>query len=108
MDKQPVISAKHLKKSFGKGESVQTIRIRLPLSADFLSWVTITMLLPLVTSPETSVYASETIYDIDCEKHFDISIGSTAAIILSSGKDEKLHVKLSSATLETLSSSFKK
>ncbi len=63
--------------------------------------------LPLVTSPETSVYASETIYDIDCEKHFDISIGSTAAIILSSGKDEKLHVKLSSATLETLSSSFK-
>lgn len=48
MDKQPVISAKHLKKSFGKGESVQTIRIRLPLSADFLSWVTITMLCPLL------------------------------------------------------------
>lgn len=54
-----------------------------------------------------SVYVSETIYDIDCEKHFDIHIGSAFAIILSSGDDEKLHVKLSSETLENLESVFK-
>lgn len=58
-------------------------------------------------APGTSVYTSETIYDIDCEKHFDINIGSASAILLSSGKDEKLHIKLSSETLENLDSTFK-
>ena len=58
-------------------------------------------------APETFVYTSETIYDIDCEKHFDVNIGSAAAIMLSSGDDEKLHVKLSSETLENLGSMFK-
>ena len=58
-------------------------------------------------TPETFVYTSETIYDIDCEKHFDVNIGSAAAIMLSSGDDEKLHVKLSSETLENLGSMFK-
>ncbi|MBD5541137.1 MAG: helix-turn-helix transcriptional regulator [Lachnospiraceae bacterium] len=57
--------------------------------------------------PETFVYTSETIYDIDCEKHFDVNIGNAAAIMLSSGDDEKLHVKLSSETLENLSSMYK-
>ena len=57
--------------------------------------------------PATSVYVSETIYDIDCEKHFDINIGSAATIMLSSGDDEKLHVKLSSETLENIGSMFK-
>lgn len=57
--------------------------------------------------PKTSKYTSETIYDIDCEKHFDINIGSAAAILLSSGDDEKLHIKLSSETLENLDSIFK-
>lgn len=56
---------------------------------------------------ETPVYTSETIYDIDCEKHFDINIGSAATIILSSGTDEKLHIKLSSETLENLDTMFK-
>ncbi|MCM1267053.1 MAG: helix-turn-helix domain-containing protein [Bacteroidales bacterium] len=56
---------------------------------------------------ETCVYTSETIYDIDCEKHFDFHIGSASAIILSSGNDEKLHVKLSSEILENLDSMFK-
>ncbi|MCM1493826.1 MAG: helix-turn-helix domain-containing protein [Muribaculaceae bacterium] len=54
-----------------------------------------------------AVYTSETIYDIDCEKHFDIHIGSAAAIRLSSGDDEKLHMKLSSETLENIDSIFK-
>lgn len=53
------------------------------------------------------VYTSETIYDIDCEKHFDISIGNAATVILSSGTDEKLHVKLSSETFEDLDTMFK-
>lgn len=57
--------------------------------------------------PEAVVYTSETVYDIDCEKHFDVSIGSAAVIMLSSGDDEKLHVKLSSETLENLDSMFK-
>lgn len=56
---------------------------------------------------ETPVYTSETIYDIDCEKHFDINIGSASTIILSSGKDEKLHIKLSSDILENLGTMFK-
>ena len=59
------------------------------------------------TTPKASVYTSETIYDIDCEKHFDINIGSAASIVLSSGNDEKLHIRLSSETLENLDSTFK-
>ncbi len=53
------------------------------------------------------VYTSETIYDIDCEKHFDVNIGNAATIILSSGTDEKLHIRLSSETLENLDTMFK-
>ncbi|MCM1399521.1 MAG: helix-turn-helix domain-containing protein [Clostridium sp.] len=56
---------------------------------------------------DTQVYISETIYDIDCEKHFDVNIGDAATIILSSGKDEKLHIKLSSETFEDLGTMFK-
>lgn len=57
--------------------------------------------------PKAKVYTSETIYDIDCEKHFDINIGSASAISLSSGNDEKLHIKLKSETIENLGSLFK-
>ena len=57
--------------------------------------------------PKEPVFSSETIYDIDCEKHFDINIGNASAIILSSGTDEKLHIKLSSETLENLGTMFK-
>lgn len=56
---------------------------------------------------ETPVFVSETVYDIDCEKHFDINIGNAAAIILSSGTDEKLHIRLSSETFENLDTMFK-
>lgn len=58
-------------------------------------------------SRKTPVYTSETIYDIDCEKHFDIKIGSAAKIALTSGKDEKLHIRLSSETIEDLDKMFK-
>lgn len=57
--------------------------------------------------PEEPIFISETIYDIDCEKHFDINIGNASAIILSSGTDEKLHIKLSSETLTNLDTMFK-
>lgn len=56
---------------------------------------------------EKPVFISETIYDIDCEKHFDINIGNASAVILSSGTDEKLHIKLSSEALENLDAMFK-
>ncbi len=56
---------------------------------------------------KSPVYTSETIYDIDCEKHFDINIGNAAAIKLSSGKDEKLHIKLSSESFENIDTMFK-
>ena len=56
---------------------------------------------------DTPVYTSETIYDIDCEKHFDVNIGAAATIILSSEADEKLHIKLSSETFENLGTMFK-
>lgn len=56
---------------------------------------------------KTPVYTSETLYDIDCEKHFDINIGNAATIMLSSGTDEKLHIKLSSETFENLDTMIK-
>lgn len=56
---------------------------------------------------KSSVFVSETIYDIDCKKHFDVNIGNAAAIILSSGTDEKLHIRLSSETFENLDAMFK-
>lgn len=57
--------------------------------------------------PKTPVFVSETIYDIDCEKHFDVNIGNAAVIILSSGTDEKLHIRLSSEQFENLDTMFK-
>ena len=60
-----------------------------------------------IPKQDTPVYTSETIYDIDCEKHFDVNIGDAAAIMLSSGTDEKLHIKLSSETFENLGTMFK-
>lgn len=37
---------------------------------------------------ETSLYISETIYDMDREKQFDVNISGAATIKLSSGDDE--------------------
>lgn len=53
------------------------------------------------------LYQSETIYDIDRNMHFDIHLGSAKKIVLASGEDEKLHVKLESETLSELHSLFK-
>ncbi|MBR1865276.1 MAG: hypothetical protein IJ801_02090 [Lachnospiraceae bacterium] len=53
------------------------------------------------------LYQSETIYDIDRNMHFDMHLGSAKKIVLTSGEDEKLHVKLESETLPDLHTLFK-
>lgn len=53
------------------------------------------------------LYTSETIYDIDCSKHFDIHFGSANTIVICGGKDEKLHVKLESESMENLNQVMK-
>lgn len=53
------------------------------------------------------LYESETIYDIDCDKHFDIHMGSVRKIKLTQGTDEKIHIKLESDCLEELGSLYK-
>lgn len=54
-----------------------------------------------------TLYESETVYDIDGDKHFDIHMGSARSIRITSGEDEKLRIKLQSETLENLSSLYK-
>lgn len=61
----------------------------------------------LIIKDSVEKYKSETIYDIDCNKDFDINLGSAKTIIVSSGKDEKLHIELMSDTLENLTQLFK-
>ncbi len=56
---------------------------------------------------EKVCFESETVYDIDAHKHFDIHMGSVRSISLRSGSDEKIHIKLESDTLENLGSLFK-
>lgn len=54
-----------------------------------------------------SLYESETVYDIDTDKHFDIHMGSARKITLCSGNDEKIHIKLVSESLEELGTLYK-
>ena len=53
------------------------------------------------------VFESETIYDIDTGKHFDINLGGARKIIIKTGADEKIHILLSSDTISDISSLFK-
>ena len=52
-------------------------------------------------------YESETVYDIDCDKYFDIRRGSARKMRICSCEDEKIHVNLQSDTLENLNSLYK-
>lgn len=56
---------------------------------------------------DKGIFESETIYDIDCSKHFDIHMGSARKIKIHSGDDEKIHIKLQSDSLEQLNSLYK-
>ncbi len=53
------------------------------------------------------VYESETVYDIDTQKHFDVNLGGARRITLKTGVDEKIHIRLSSETLSDIASLFK-
>ena len=60
-----------------------------------------------VQESQQELFESETVYDIDCSKHFDIRIGNTRKICIQSCDDEKVHIKLQSEVLENLSSLYK-
>ena len=60
-----------------------------------------------VQESEQELFESETVYDIDCDKHFDIRIGNARKICIQSCDDEKVHIKLQSDVLENLSSLYK-
>jgi hypothetical protein len=54
-----------------------------------------------------TIFESETAYDIDTQKHFDINLGSARTVTLKTGSDEKIHIRLSSDALPEIGSAFK-
>lgn len=53
------------------------------------------------------VFESETVYDIDTQKHFDINLSGAKKITLKTGVSEKIRIRLSSETLEEIGSLYK-
>ncbi len=60
-----------------------------------------------VQEPQQELFESETVYDIDCGKHFDIRIGNAKKLCIQGCDDEKVHIKLQSEVLEDLNSLYK-
>lgn len=56
---------------------------------------------------QPTIYESETAYDIDSPKHFDINLGSARSVTLKTGSDEKIHIRLSSEILSDIGTLFK-
>ena len=56
---------------------------------------------------EPTIFESETVYDIDTQKHFDINLGGARKITLKTGNDEKIRIKLSSESLSEIGSLYK-
>lgn len=56
---------------------------------------------------QETLFESETVYDIDCNKHFDIRVGSARKICICTCEDEKVHIKLQSDVLDNLNSLYK-
>lgn len=54
-----------------------------------------------------TVFESETVYDIDNKKHFDINLGGARKVTLKTGDDEKIRIRLLSETLEELGTLYK-
>ena len=54
-----------------------------------------------------TVYESETVYDIDNKKHFDINLGGARRVTLKTRDDEKIRIRLLSEALEELGSLYK-
>ena len=57
--------------------------------------------------PEAPANISETVYDIAQMTHFDIVLPGARKLTVTAGHDEKLHVQLSSDTLEDIGKLFK-
>ena len=60
-----------------------------------------------VDAEESHPYESETVYDIDMNKHFDIHADGVKEIQVISGKDEKLHIKMVSDSIASLEQVYK-
>ena len=56
---------------------------------------------------QEKLFESETVYDIDCDKHFDIRVGSARKICVCTCEDEKIHIKLQSEIWDNLNSLYK-
>lgn len=56
---------------------------------------------------QETLFESETVYDIDCDKYFDIRLGSARKICICSCDDEKIHIRLQSEVLDNLNSLYK-
>jgi transcriptional regulator with XRE-family HTH domain len=56
---------------------------------------------------QPALYESETVYDIDTQKDFDVNLGGARKIIVKTGSDEKIHILLSSEILSDIGSVFK-
>lgn len=56
---------------------------------------------------QQALFESETIYDVDCDKHFDIHLPHFRKIRITTSHDEKIHIKLTSDILENLNTLYK-
>lgn len=56
---------------------------------------------------QENLCSSETVYDVDCVKHFDIRVGNARKICICTCDDEKIHIKLRSDVLDNLNSLYK-
>ena len=56
---------------------------------------------------KNTIFESETVYDIDTRKHFDINLGGARKVTLKTVADEKIHILISSETLTDIGSLFK-
>lgn len=56
---------------------------------------------------QEKLFESETVYDVDCNKHFDIRVGNVRKVCISSCEEEKIRIKLQSDIMDNLDSLFK-
>ena len=62
---------------------------------------------PIEEETSETVYESETVYDIDCNKHFDIRVGNARKVCISTCDDEKVRIKLQSEVWNNLDALYK-
>lgn len=95
------------------GDKLKQIRAEQGLSQEQLAEIFKVTLDELVLQRKNEqeiqekLFESETVYDIDCNKHFDIRIGSAGKICICTCDDEKIHIKLQSDVWDNLGSLYK-